>query len=132
MRSLTSLVGRNLAPSLAMAWSPFAVLVFGYLAFACTGDQEQVSRTLFLSILQRERTSKFFGRCSLRDCSQLPQQVIFHPSQAMLRPSVFVVSYFELFFHRSSTTSSLLQKTFPRQSFWVNKGGQSVCLRLIH
>ena len=49
--------------------------------------------------------NKVFGMCSSRDCSQLARQVVFHPRQVALCPSVFVASCSELFFHRSSTTS---------------------------
>jgi hypothetical protein len=58
---------------------------------------ELVSETLVFAILHREKTNKVFGKCYPRDCSQLSQQVVFHPSQAALRPDVFVVNCVELF-----------------------------------
>jgi hypothetical protein len=60
---------------------------------------EQVSGTLVFAILHREKANKVFGKRYPRDCSQLSQWVIFHPSQAALRPDVFVINRIEFFLH---------------------------------
>jgi hypothetical protein len=65
---------------------------------------EQVSKTLVFAILHREKTNKIFGKRYPHDCSQLSQWVVFHPSQAALRPGVFVIKCVELFLHLSLTT----------------------------
>jgi hypothetical protein len=69
---------------------------------------EQVSGTLVFAILHREKADKVFGKRYPRDCSQLSQRVVFHPSQAALRPGVFVVNCVELFLHLSLTTSTTI------------------------
>jgi hypothetical protein len=72
---------------------------------------EQVSGTLVFAILHREKANKFFGKRYPRDCSQLLQRVVFHQSQATLRPGEFVVNYVELFLHLSLTTSTSTTST---------------------
>jgi hypothetical protein len=59
-------------------------------------------------ILHREKANKVFGKHYLRDCSQLSQRVVFHPSPVALHPGVFVVNCIELFLHLSLTTSTMI------------------------
>jgi hypothetical protein len=80
---------------------------------------EQVSGTLVFAILHQEKANKVFGKHYPRNCSQPSQQTVFHPSQAALRPGVFVVNCVELFLHLSlmTSTTTLTSMTSTSTSF---------------
>jgi hypothetical protein len=82
-------------------------------------SDKQVSGTLVFAILHREKANKVFGKRYPHDCSQLSQRVVFHPSQAALRPGVFVVNCVDLFLHLSLTTSTTTSTSMTLTSTYL-------------